>query len=67
MSIQKLEIKVYKEYLLCDDCGEKMIWNGMTLTSYTAQYDHSCPKCGKTERIRGQCYPQLIYTDKEPT
>jgi predicted RNA-binding Zn-ribbon protein involved in translation (DUF1610 family) len=58
MSIQQVEVKVYKEYLVCDDCGEKMIWNGLTLTSYPEQYDHHCPGCGKVERTKGACYPK---------
>ena len=65
MSVKRVEVETYKEYLICDDCNENMIWNNYELTSNPPQYDHQCPKCGKVERTRGNVYPKLFCVDKE--
>jgi hypothetical protein len=65
MSTERTEVKVYREYLICDDCAERMIWDGFELLSNPPQYNHQCPKCGKMEQTRGKCYPRLFYVDQE--
>lgn len=65
MSIKRLEVKVYREYLLCDNYGETMKVRGHELLSDPPQFDHQCPKCGKTEQTRDQYYPRLIYVEQE--
>ena len=43
----------------CDECDEPMKWNGICLTSYPAQYPHSCKNGhGKTFLCS---YPTTAY------
>lgn len=70
MSIFTIPIQTFKEYLLCDDCSKKMMWDetimkwdGLELLSNPPQYRHRCPKCGKVE-TKNLVYPRVFYKAK---
>ena len=59
MAEKSTKLVTYQVDYYCDECGEKMIWNNVTLTTYPAQYYHSCKNGhGKTFRI---AYPSTVY------
>jgi hypothetical protein len=60
MEISEEVRPVFIKYI-CDTCGEgEMAFKGIVLTSYPAQYPHSCIKCGQEQTFFKQ-YPTLEY------
>ena len=60
-------IKAYKCYpivikLYCDDCGTEMERQPFVYTSNPPQFEHKCPKCGKTI-MSTESYPAIGYSD----
>ena len=66
--LKRREVKTYKVELICDECGTPMEFTGVVLTTYPGQYEHRCPKCGRT--ASPTCaYPitEYEYIDEEET
>ena len=61
--IKKVEVKTFAEKLYCDECGEEMKLNEMSLVTnltYPIQYIYQCPNCGHRETTSVQ-YPHIYY------
>ena len=59
MSEKYQKIIAYEVNYFCDECGEPMLWNGVTLTTYPAQYGHIC-KNGHARVFRNS-YPYIAH------
>jgi len=62
----KKEVKTFEVNYKCDECDNGyMKFGGVVLTSYPAQYTHSCdnPDCDATMTFKGEKYPQTRYED----
>ena len=59
--IKQTEVKVFKEKLICDDCGEEMKSTGVVLMTYPVQYPHVC-LCGKKTTL-SEKYPRIAYEE----
>ena len=62
VNIKSKEVKVYRDSLYCEECGEEMKFTGMALASYPLQYPHVCPKCQKRV-IMTEIYPTIRYEE----
>ena len=60
--IKSKEVKVYRDSLYCEECGEEMAFTGMALASYPMKYPHICPKCGKRV-TKTEKYPTIRYEE----
>lgn len=63
MTYKRIEQKVFVEYLYCDACNEKMIWDGIMLASSPPQYNHAC-KNNHVSRER-EVFPRTVYIPVE--
>jgi len=43
-------VKTYRVDAQCD-CGGKMVYGGICLTSFPPQYPHKCETCGNVENL----------------
>lgn len=64
--LKRREVRTYKVELICDECGVPMEFTGMVYTTYPGQYEHRCPKCGRTS-CPNCAYPiiEYEYVDEE--
>jgi ribosomal protein S27AE len=60
--IKSKEVKVYRDSLYCEECGEEMKFTGRTCLSHPPKYPHICPKCGKSIFMREK-YPTIRYEE----
>lgn len=60
--VKSKEVKVYQDRLYCPVCENEMEFTGVVLTSYPAQYEHVCHKCGKYLSV-SKSYPCIRYED----
>lgn len=58
--IKTKEVRVFKDTLICDNCGTEMVFSGIVLTSCPPMFEHICPKCGKKVNPREE-YPLIRY------
>jgi len=66
MPEKSTKLIAYQVDYYCDECGEKMVWNNVTLTTYPAQYYHGC-KNGHG-KIFYVAYPSTVYEfERGPT
>lgn len=61
--IERVEVKTYKEKLICEKCGGEMEATGEAHLTNPPQFLHLCQSCGYTESIRGIKYPTLHYEE----
>lgn len=59
------EVRVFMDELICDNCGAKMEFSGIVLTSAPPMFEHICPKCGKRVNPREK-YPLIRYEPSQP-
>ena len=60
----KKEVKTFEVNYKCDECDDGyMQFDGIVLTSYPAQYPHSCDNkdCDATKTFRGESYPKMVH------
>lgn len=61
--IKKVEVKCYRERLICDKCGEEMYWQvGEVNQSNPPKYLHYC-ECGH-EVTEKEVYPRVYYEEE---
>lgn len=60
MKRMRYEIKEFVEELLCD-CGEVLQSSNRTYTTYPAQRDYTCPKCGYKVCLSERQWPGIYY------
>lgn len=58
--LKKREVRTYMVELICDECGVPMEFTGIVYDSYPGQYEHRCPKCGRTS-YPDRSYPIIEY------
>ena len=64
--IERVEAKVYKEKLICDECGGEMqLEGGAVMMSNPPLFSHQCTNCGKRENVRGYKYPNIHFEEVE--
>lgn len=52
---------IYQERLMCDDCGEEVIFSGRTYMTCPAKHVYICQKCKKEIVQVEPLYPRLTY------
>ncbi len=62
--IRRIEVKTYRERLICSKCDTEMEFEGIALMSNPAQYPFRCPMCQKTLRTT-VIYPRIIHEEIE--
>lgn len=64
MITENVEVKTYKEKLLCNKCGAEVEATGdLELTSHPPLYLHECTKCGN--RISSNTkHPRIYYVEE---
>lgn len=63
--IKRVKCEVYKETLMCDNCGAEMQWGGKSLRSSLAQSSYYCPNCGEIINTAGDVYPNIFFEEEE--
>jgi len=58
----KNEVLTFIEHQRCESCNEgELIFTGLSLMSYPAQYEHACDHC-EIKVSFDNCYPRLAYS-----
>jgi len=61
--IKRVEVITYREHYHCIKCGAEMDFDGTVLTSYPAQYPHTCPECGFKKTLN-RMFPDIVNEEK---
>ena len=62
--IERVEVKTYKEKLICDKCGGEMeSEGGAVMMSNPPLFSHQCNNCGYRENVMGYRYPNVHYEE----
>lgn len=61
---KRVEVKTYIVKAICENCDGEYVYNGNVLTTYPAQYGHTCQKCGHHITL-DCCYPTTEYVEIE--
>ena len=61
--IKKRYLVPFEERLYCDDCGTEMQLSNKAIMADPPQYEHFCPKCGKSV-IMDEVFPNIKYEEK---
>jgi len=52
-------IETFEANYACDECGERVTFDGMAFPTYPVQYPHTCPAGHKVTLRRA--YPAVVY------
>lgn len=58
--IKKQEIKTFVETLICDKCGEQMVFTGEGLLTYPPKFPHICMGC-QNKTVEEKIYPSTSH------
>ena len=65
--IKKVEVKTYMTMIYCSHCGAPLRPSDTVLTTYPAQYQYNCPKCGLNTITTYEKFPKISYEEVETT
>lgn len=57
-------VNVVYRHQYCDKCGAELEYSslGIVLTTYPAQYPHTCPQCGEQYTF-DKVYPTVVFEE----
>ena len=61
--IKKVELRAYKDKLMCDKCDSEMVPEQVMYTTSPPRFNHVCPNCKSETMTYDSPYPRIVHEE----